>query len=279
MLQNKGEELPLRCPVCGERMFLTDEKSLFCSGARRHCYDISSKGHVNLAIGHKGGGDPKEAVRARSEFLRKGYYLPFAEAVCEAMAEFLAPTATTVIDAGCGEGYYTEKIAERCSVNAIGFDLSKAAVESAASRAKRNERADLFYAVAGIFSMPLADGCADGVVNLFAPCAEEEFIRVLKKGGILLVAGAGEEHLYGLKKRLYDTPYKNEKRNDMPREMKRLRHISVKYDVEISDENDKQALFSMTPYYYRTSKENAERLLGSPLVTEVEFDIDLYVKE
>ena len=278
-LQNKGERLPLRCPVCGGELSLADQKSLVCDGARRHCFDLSSKGHVNLAVGHTGGGDPKEAVRARSEFLRRGYYSKFADAVCEALSQYLPSGADTVIDAGCGEGYYTERIAEKCSVSAVGFDLSKAAVESAAARAKREGRDDLFYAVGGIFSMPVKDECADGVVNLFAPCAEDEFIRVLKKDGVLLVAGAGEDHLFGLKKRVYDTPYKNEKRSDQPVKLKHLRHISVKYDLEIENEEDKQALFSMTPYYYRTSKENAARLLGAPLVTEVEFDIDVYVKE
>ena len=269
---------PLRCPICGGELSAEGGKSLLCNGARRHCFDISAKGHVNLAVGHSGGGDPKEAVRSRSDFLRKDYYLPFAECVCQTLLKHLRPSADTVIDAGCGEGYYTEKIAETCRVNAVGFDLSKAAVESAAARAKREGREDLFFAVAGIYSMPVADGCADAVVNLFAPCAEDEFLRVLRDGGVLLVAGAGEDHLYGLKKRLYDTPYKNETRKDMPVKMKHIFHTTVKYELTLESESDKQALFSMTPYYYRTSEEDAEKLLGAPLVTEVEFDIDVFVK-
>ena len=264
--------------MCGERLSL-EGRSLMCGGARRHCFDISSKGHVNLAVGQAGGGDPKEAVRARSEFLRRGHYEPFADAVCRLLREYLPENADTVIDAGCGEGYYTERIAEHCAVSSIGFDLSKAAVESAAARAKREGRDDLCYAVAGIFSMPVADECADAVVNLFAPCAEDEFLRVLKKGGVLLVAGAGVNHLYGLKKRLYDLPRKNEIRNDLPQKMKRMRHFEIKFDLSLSSEEDKQALFSMTPYYYRTSKEDAAKLAGAPLLTEVEFDIDIYIKE
>ena len=278
-LQNKGRPSPFRCPVCGEMLCLEGEKSLLCAGAKRHCFDVAAKGYVNLALGHSGGGDPKDAVRSRSEFLRKDYYLRFAEKVCETLAEYLPKDAETVIDAGCGEGYYTEKIATACGTSVIGFDLSKAAVESAAARAKREGRDDLAFAVAGIYSMPLADDCAHGVVNLFAPCAEDEFSRVLKKDGVLLVAGAGEDHLFGLKSRIYDTPYKNEKRNDLPKNMKRVFHTSLKYSIELSDEGDKQALFSMTPYYYRTSRADAEKLLGPPLVTEVEFDIDVYVKE
>lgn len=265
--------------MCGEELELKDEKSLICKGARKHCFDISSKGHVNFALGHQGGGDPKEAVRARSEFLRKGYYRPFAEAVCRDLSELLPKSAETVVDAGCGEGYYTEMIASACSVDVIGFDLSKAAIESAAARAKREGRADLMFAVAGIYSMPIKEGSVDAVVNLFAPCAEKEFCRILKKGGILLVAGAGENHLYGLKKRIYDTPYKNEKRNDLPADMRILRHSEVRFDLNICDEGDKTALFSMTPYYYRTSVEDAKRLEGAPLETEAEFNIDVYIKD
>ena len=38
-------------------------------------------------------------------------------------------------------------------------------------------------------------------------------------------------------------------------------------------------LFAMTPYYYRTSREDAEKLKAdSPITTEVEFDIDIYSK-
>ena len=275
--QNKATAGRLICPVCGCGLEYNGECSLICKGGR-HTFDISAKGHVNLALGHSGGGDPKEAVRSRSEFLRKDYYLPFASEVCRVLSEYMGEGAETVVDAGCGEGYYTEMIAEKCSVGVVGFDLSKAAVESAAGRAVRNGREDLLFSVAGIYEMPIADGCADAVVNLFAPCAEKEFLRVLKKGGVLLVAGAGENHLYGLKKRIYDTPYKNEPRGDLPTDMKHVFHTTVRFDLLLESEADKQALFSMTPYYYRTSKENAERLIGAPLETEAEFDIDVYVK-
>ena len=275
--QNKATADSLICPVCGERLSFNGDRSLVCAGGK-HLFDISSKGHVNLALGHAGGGDPKEAVRSRSDFLRKDYYLPFASAVCETVLKYLPDQSETVVDAGCGEGYYTEMIAEKCGVGVIGFDLSKAAIESAALRALRQGRTDLLYAVAGIYSMPVADGCADAVVNLFAPCAEEEFQRVLKKGGILLVASAGEDHLFGLKKRLYKTPYKNERRNDLPTSMDQIYHSTVRFELTVESEEDKHALFSMTPYYYRTSREDAEKLSGDPLITEAEFDIDVYVK-
>ena len=268
----------LKCPVCGEAL-AADEggKSLYCGGTRRHCFDISAKGHVNLALGHSGGGDSKEAVRSRSGFLKKGYYRPFADKLCKLISEYVKNG--TVIDAGCGEGYYTNLIAKTCGVDVIGFDLSKWGVESAAADAKRGGIDNAAFAVAGIYEMPVFDGCADAVINLFAPCAEDEFRRVLKTGGVLIVVGAGPDHLFGLKKAIYDEPYKNDPRNDLPKEMEHIASHRVSFEIELSDREDRMNLFAMTPYFYRTSRRDAEKLENADgLVTEVEFDIEVYKK-
>ena len=76
-------------------------------------------------------------------------------------------------------------------------------MRTAAKRAKR-EGLDAFFGVAGIYTLPLQDASVDAVVSLFAPICEEEFLRVLKPGGILIAAGAGREHLGALKRVLYD---------------------------------------------------------------------------
>ena len=269
----------LKCPVCAEKLSASEnKKSLLCGGARKHCFDVAAKGYVNLALGHSGGGDPKDAVRSRTAFLNKGFYRPFADEVCRLLSEYVQ-SGDLVVDAGCGEGYYTSLVSEKCNVRAIGFDLSKSAIESGAASASRQGLDNVAYAVAGIFSMPVKDECADAVINLFAPCAEEEFCRVLKKGGILLVAGAGEDHLYGFKSAIYDTPYKNELRADLPTRMEKLESVKVRFDITLETYEDKMNLFSMTPYYYRTSKEDADKLKAeAPIVTEVEFDIDIYRK-
>ena len=208
-----------RCPVCGAS-FHKVENSLFCNGARCHCFDFSSCGYVNLATSaQSNGGDSKEAVRARSAFLRSGYYRQAADAIAETVAAYV-PANGTVIDAGCGEGYYAETVAAH-GFRVVGFDLSKAACERAAKQAKANQtlRFQPKFAVAGVFSLPLQDACADAVINVFAPCAETEYARILKPGGILLVAGAGEKHLLGLKKAIYENPYLNTPRADLPRFM------------------------------------------------------------
>ncbi len=268
----------LRCPVCKEKLTLDDSgKSLYCTGARRHCFDISAKGHVNLALNHSGGGDSKEAVRSRTAFLRKGYYKPFADKLCEIISEYVKEG--TVIDAGCGEGYYTSLVAEKCGTLTLGFDLSKWGAEAGASNAKREGIDNVAFAVASIYEMPVADESADAVINLFAPCAEEEFKRVLKNGGILIVVGAGEDHLFGLKKAIYDNPYKNDQRCDLPTDMEHIASHKVSFEIELSDKEDRMNLFAMTPYFYRTSRADFEKLeKADGLKTEVQFNIEVYRK-
>jgi 23S rRNA (guanine745-N1)-methyltransferase len=215
-----GETGALRCPHCASSLLpQCDEtgraKSLFCTGERQHCFDISRAGHVHLAPHHVGGGDAKEAVAARSQFLGKGYYGAALQALIELSAKHIG--GGLILDAGCGEGYYTGGVAKALGEAAqlCGFDLSKDAVMTAAKAAKR-DGLTAAYAVASVFELPVRDGCADGVLNIFAPCAEGEYCRVLKDGGVLIVVGAGEKHLLGLKRAIYDEVYVNEGRADLP---------------------------------------------------------------
>ena len=100
------------------------------------------------------------------------------------------------------------------SESTVGFDLSKFACATGAKQAKRDGKDGLLYATASVFELPIEDGCADAVTNIFAPCAEEEYKRILKRGGYLFVVGAGKEHLMGLKKAIYDDVYENGERAD-----------------------------------------------------------------
>ena len=266
----------LRCPVCKQPGALTADGRVFrCCGASSHSFDLSQSGYLNLSRSQKSGGDSAEAVRARSAFLEKGYYQPLADRLRSMLDQ---ADARVVIDAGCGEGYYTNRMAQN-GRTVLGADLSKAAVNHAAKQAKRTGNG-AFFLVASLFDLPVADGCADAVVSLFAPCAEQEFLRVLKPGGILILAGAGEDHLMGLKRALYRTPYRNPGRADLPRGMKLLSQERLTYRAKICGRGDIEALFSMTPYYFRTAREDREKLNAlDVLETEIDFDLFCYRKE
>ena len=262
----------LKCPVCGSEI-QRDGGVLFCKGARRHCFDIAGAGYVNLASSKAaGGGDDAALIRARTAFLEKDCYKPIADAVCAALHTH-AGENLAVLDAGCGEGYYSAKMAE-CGHRVVGSDLSKRGITHAAKQAAR-KGLSAFFCVAGIFDLPVADASVDAVVSLFAPVAEEEFLRVLKPGGVLVLVGAGEEHLFSLKRVLYDTPYRNQPRADLPAAMAQIASERVRYTFD-ADTQTLQELFAMTPYYYRTPKQGVARL-GETASLAVDVDAEILV--
>lgn len=271
----------LRCPMCQCEMGIDGNGSgiLYCVGPRKHCYDFASSGYINLAGAGKGSsGDSKQAVRARSAFLDAGYYAPIAQKLCELLKRYV-PSGGLVIDAGCGEGYYSNKIAAN-GFFVAGFDLSKFAVDAAAKRAKRDNIQNSFFGAASVFSLPIDDESADAVVNIFAPCVENEYSRVMCDGGSLIVVHAGPEHLLGLKTAIYEQARVNELRADMPGDMQMLEQCRLKYAVELCGNETIQNLFAMTPYYWKTSKEDFEKLSNMErLTTEIDILFSVYKKQ
>lgn len=190
------------CPVCGEILERND-KGTVCSN--RHSFDIARSGYVNLLlskhIGKTVHGDNKMMVRARREFLEKGYYSPLKNSLCDMAEKHFK--GGVILDAGCGEGYYTTAIFDRLknaeiAVEMYGIDISKAAAELAAKRGT-----PIFFAAASVFHIPFADASCDMLVTMFAPYCGEEYQRVLKKDGIMIMAIPSENHLWELKQAIY----------------------------------------------------------------------------
>lgn len=275
----------LVCPICGAPLELSGN-SYICGGqGKRHCFDRSAGGYVNFAFvkGHRAvSGDPPEAVRSRSEFLERGYYLPAAKLI-EELADKYCPCGL-LADAGCGEGYYSVRLAgaERF---VFGADLSKYAADRAAKRATAaGVREHCLFSVASVYELPLGDGSADAVLSMFSPCATEEYRRVLKRGGVLIVGCAGARHLYELKAAVYDTPTLNEERADLPHddemELIDTRHLTYTMSFGAESGDDVRRLFGMTPYKYRTSAADAERLAAiRELDCTADFEFRVYEKK
>ena len=74
-----------------------------------------------------------EMVKARTRFLSHGYYEPLQQALVQIVQRY---QPGVVIDAGCGEGYYTNRLQQE-ETNVIGFDLSKHAVDDTCKAKKR----------------------------------------------------------------------------------------------------------------------------------------------
>ena len=265
------------CPKCKGELVL-DGNTKKCKN--NHSYDRAKAGYYNLLLSVRGGthGDNAEMVEARRAFLSSGYYEPLADRLSSVVLG-VTPKAGCVLDAGCGEGYYTDRVEialrERDGVsNLLAFDISRDAVKYAA---KRNRTVSL--AVATAYGMPLADGSVDTVYNMFSPLAKDEVRRVLKTGGRFIMVYPGPDHLYGLKSVIYKTPYKNEPEETVIDGFKLASHDTLSYAIKLDTPDAIRSLFMMTPYAYRTPKEDKDRVLSLSCVsTEIEFIIDVYEK-
>ncbi len=266
------------CPVC-KGLLTKYEKTLKCEN--NHSFDMAKEGYVNLALSKSSeSGDSKQMCLDRRSFLEAGFYSALADAIAKAVSDF-KKGQLTVIDAGCGEGYYSRNMRDKLwdGCRFFGVDLAKEAIRLAAKSEKPlEENRRINYAVAGIFDLPFENSFADVIISVFAPIAENEFARVLKKDGILIVACPGENHLYGLKKALYDTAKENEEK--IPQyegyELVDVRRETYNITVEGTLVS---ALFGMTPYYWKSSREVQERAKElCRLETPCDFIIKIYRK-
>lgn len=209
----------LRCPQCGATLELV-QRSLRCP--QRHTYDLARAGYVSLLRGNGAiSGDDDEMARARERFLASGAYRPLLEAITDLAADTVpalnaaAPPPAgstvsegvggsdragsrvpTVLDAGCGPGYYLSGMLDRFpTARGIGFDTSARSLRFAArSHARAAVHSGDVFA-----PFPLADGSVDALLDVFAPRNPAEFVRVLHPEGRLIVARPAAEHLAELR--------------------------------------------------------------------------------
>ena len=248
------------CPICASR-FGVNGASLVC--VRGHSFDRSRDGYYNFLLSSSSSnhGDNKEMLRARRDFLNTGAYLPLAELVSSMILKYTEGSCA-LLDAGCGEGYYTDifesKLRERdncASVSAL--DISKDAVRLAA---KRNPNVEL--AVSSVYKIPAENESFDAVVSIFSPLADAEILRVLKKGGLFAMAIPDKRHLFGMKSVLYERPYENEPQPTDIEGFQLCEESKLSYPLNLDSREKISGLFKMTPYAYRTPPEAKERLLS-----------------
>jgi len=262
------------CPVCGNKLEM-NEKSYIC--INHHNFDRAKSGYVNLFQGKgKVHGDNKLMVNARKNFLERGYYSHLLEALCRNVNNY-TDDGNLILDAGCGEGYYTSGIYNYLDgrINMCGIDISKTAVDSASKKCR-----NIAYAVSSIFNIPVADSYADMIINIFAPFCKDEFLRVLKPEGFLIMVIPSENHLWSLKKAVYDKPYRNEVKSFEIEGFRLVHREKVCRNIYLESNQDILNLFTMTPYYYKTGRTEQQRLSQlDTLDTETEFEILVYRKD
>jgi 23S rRNA (guanine745-N1)-methyltransferase len=175
----------LRCPVCRAPLAAGSAKALRCP--RGHSFDLARQGYADLSGGRlPHSGDSAEMVAARVRFLRAGHFA----AVSRALAAYARPGL--VVDVGGGTGHHLAAVLDAHEA-AVGLtlDASKPALRRAA-RAHPRAAAALCDAWGGL---PVADGAAALVLDVFAPRNGAEFRRILRPDGTLVVVTPAADHL------------------------------------------------------------------------------------
>lgn len=265
------------CPICSSPLLLNGS-GFKCEN--NHCFDRARQGYVNLLTHGGNHGDNRDMIRARRDFLLAGHYSPLAEALCDAAEEACKNRSEPIqiVDAGCGEGYYTAAVHERLKSRGIAHEIGGIDVSRDACALAARSLRDGKFAVASVYAMPFSDASTDIITSLFAPSAPEEYIRLLRPGGILIVALPGVRHLYGLKELLYDTPYENELADFEMNGFELIARKSISFELSLTNE-EANALFAMTPYFYNTPDKGRIRLAEcTSLTTEAAFELAVYKK-
>jgi len=247
-LQRFAAATAFACPICQENLTLV-ESSLKCNN--RHSFDLAKFGYVNLAPQIKQSANyDKENFQNRQQILEAGFY----QAILEAISDLLASSknAKTILDIGCGEGFYSRKLQKRHPDKTFyAFDISKDSVQIAA-KSEPNWAVNWF--VGDLARLPIKDASMDILLDIFSPANYGEFHRVLSKDGILIKVIPTKNHLKEIRQKVQDQLTNKDYSNQDIKE-----HFQERFTILSSQTasltktitaNQLQALLSMTPLLF-----------------------------
>ena len=260
----------LCCPIDASPLMM-DGLSLICENG--HCFDVARQGYVNL-LGpkdkrSKDPGDSKDMVSARAAFLNADFYKPLADACLDITLRYSSTVADgpiTLVDAGCGDGYYLNHVQEnlpkalRKRTSLIGFDISKWAVQQCA------RRGDGTWFVGSNRHIPMADGSVDLLFDMFGFPDYSSFGRILAPRGRLVRVTPGDRHLIQLREIIYPSIKPRRDRTLYPETFKVVSKQQITYEMSLGAEDLKHLLL-MTPHMFRTSPERRQQVLSHSQLT------------
>jgi len=259
----------LICPLCYQSL-VENPKGIAC--VNRHQFDRSKEGYFNLLPVHyknsREPGDAKEQLISRRRFLNAGYFSPLALELKKIISE----RTTSVLDVGCGEGYFTRLFHEHCGDAQIyGIDISKSGVRLAAKGCSPKEH----YVVASSHQLPIADESMDLITRIYAPSKDDELYRVLRPTGKLVIVTPGEHHLLSLRKKIYN--FVNPHPKPMaPRGFVAEEEFSFNFPLEIPPGELTEAFLRMTPFSWKLDSELRESLVRQGHSDHAEFQLGIY---
>ncbi len=254
------KNLPLVCPVCEQLLSWGDR---VCLCAQGHSFDVAKEGYLNLLLSHcrrsKHPGDNADMVLARRRFLDSGAFVQLSELIQSEVSQLPAvrdaAKSVNIVDAGCGEGYFLGSLQKVVASPSYGVDVSKEAIRLAARRHKSSR-----WIVANVMRrMPFACDSLDMILSVLAPRNVEEFARVLKPDGSLMLVVPGPNHLFELRSLLKAEPgdflAKADEAIKLCAPPFTFRHKnSLTYDVLLSRDLLTD-LVQMTPLFWRSTNE------------------------
>lgn len=268
-LQRFASAAAFACPICQENLTLV-ESSLKC--CNRHSFDLAKFGYVNLAHQIKQSANyDKENFQNRQQILEAGFYHAILEAVSDLLAS--SKTTTTILDIGCGEGFYSRKLQESHSEKTFyAFDISKDSVQIAA-KSEPNWAVNWF--VGDLARLPIKDTSMDILLDIFSPANYGEFRRVLSKDGILIKVIPTENHLKEIRQKVQDQltnkDYSNQNiKNHFQEHFTILSNQTASLTKTITVEQ-LQALLSMTPLLFHVDQSKIDWSQLTEITIEAEI--------
>ena len=268
-LQRFASATAFACPICQENLTLV-ETSLKCSN--RHSFDLAKFGYVNLAPQIKQSANyDKENFQNRQQILESGFY----QAILKGISDILAtkPSAKTVLDIGCGEGFYSRKLQESHSDKTFyAFDISKDSVQIAA-KSETNWAVNWF--VGDLARLPIKNASMDILLDIFSPANYGEFRRVLSKDGILIKVIPTENHLKEIRQMVQEQLTKKDYSNQDIKEHFQ-EHFSIQSSQIVSltksiTAEQRQALLSMTPLLFHVDQSKIDWSQLTEITIEAEI--------
>ncbi|MDV8839670.1 methyltransferase domain-containing protein [Streptococcus pneumoniae] len=257
------------CPICQENLTLLETNFKCCN---RHSFDLAKFGYVNLAPQIKQSANyNKENFQNRQQILEAGFYQAILDAVSDLLAS--SKTTTTILDIGCGEGFYSRKLQESHSEKTFyAFDISKDSVQIAA-KSEPNWAVNWF--VGDLARLPIKDANMDILLDIFSPANYGEFRRVLSKDGILIKVIPTENHLKEIRQRVQDQLTNKEYSNQDIKE-----HFQEHFTILSSQTasltktitaEQLQALLSMTPLLFHVDQSKIDWSQLTEITIEAEI--------
>ena len=251
----------LKCPVCSKKL-IEDVNRFYCNN--NHSFDKGKSGYINLLLNQTNSGDNKIMVDARYQILEKGYYDNLLLGIIEVLKKY---NINSLLDVGCGDGYYSTNIKRLLEINVVGMDVSKYACLKASKRAK-----DILFVVASIFDMPFENNEFEAILSNFTPHDEKEFKRVSKNYIIKVIPN--KNHLFELKELLYENVFLKEEKIPVFESFRIVEEKDIKYKKII---DDAYSLIKMTPYFYKTKIE-VENVENVKIDVSMDFKVLVYKK-